>query len=364
MVPRTVQLVGRTGLASFFSGFRRASSEATGIAGSPIRRLRSEVFGPSNLDLQELDVGLYAADPHRLLVPPGQRGRVFGGQVVGQAMHAATLTLPTDGRSVHSLHAYFLKAGRTDRPILYHVENTSDSRSFSTRRVLARQAGAIIYQCQVSFQVSEESDLEHALPMPLGVPKPEDCRSMDEIFEGYRGDPRVQGTSEEATASRAALEQMADFVARNPIEVRPTHEADPLDPDPHPRAPKMSVWMRTRLPLGANPNLHLCSAAFFSDLCLLPTGLLPHGINFPGISSMTKLSLMASLDHAMWFHSPFRADEWVLYDLDSPRAAGNRTLVFGRLYNQAGVLCASVAQEGVVRKRKAGDQQTAPVLPV
>mmetsp|Transcript_21579 Transcript_21579/g.66885 ORF Transcript_21579/g.66885 Transcript_21579/m.66885 type:complete len:345 (-) Transcript_21579:45-1079(-) len=323
---------------------------------SALQRLRGEAFGPSNLDLQELDVGLYAADPARLLVPAGQRGRVYGGQVVGQALHAATLTAPPD-RCVHSVHAYFLKAGRTDRPIIYHVENTSDGRSFSTRRVLARQAGATIFQCQASFQVAEESDLQHAPSMP-DVRPPDESPGAEDVLAGLRSDPRVAGASPEATLARQALEATERFMASNPIEVRYAASVpDFLDPDPQPRPARSAVWMKTRLPLEDAPNLHLCAAAFFSDWTLLTTSLLPHRIVAPGFSSMLKLSLLASLDHAVWFHRPFRADEWVLYSVESPHAAGGRTLTLGQIYSRDGAHCASVAQEGVVRRRREGDSR-------
>merc|ERR1712150_317580 len=166
----------------------------------------------------------------------------------------------------------------------------------------------------------------------------------------------------EAKEGREALEAIVDFMARSPIEVKAAfgggEESDVLDPEPRSLPPRRAVWMRTRRPLGQNQNLHKSAAAFLSDLCLLPTALLPHRMQFPGLSAMKKLSMMASLDHSMWFHSSFRADEWMLYDMDSPRACGNRALVFGKIYSQAGILSACVAQEGLIRRRQEGDERS------
>lgn len=318
---------------------------------SAVHRLRDQRFGPSNLDLDELDVGLYSAPAERLLVPAGQRGRVFGGQIIGQALHAASLTAP-DRKRVHSIHAYFLRAGRTDRPIVYLVDRVSDGRSFATRSVKARQAGECIFTCQASFQAEEHSDWEHTLPMPE-VPMPEDLQSVDELCDELRRDPRVQGSSEEAQCARAALEAATEFVRANPIEVKhASFRPDVLERTPPAREPVRSLWMRTRLPLGDDPRLHQCAAAFFSDWSLLTTALLPHRIFAPGLSGFTRVGLLASLDHSMWFHSPFRADEWLLYHVVSPRSAGGRALCSGQIFTRDGALCASTAQEGLIRKKR------------
>ncbi len=250
--------------------------------------------------------------------------RVFGGQVLGQALTAASYTV--HDRSVHSLHAYFLVAGDVNAPIVYEVDIARDGKSFSNRRVVAIQHGQPIFNMTASFQVPEEG-LEHAAPMPQ-VPGPE-------------GLPDVRELPPDVLVK--VPEKMRRFLTHErPFEFRPVEPIHLVMP---PRAaPVRHIWLKTLAKLPDNADLHRNVLAYVSDYQLVSTATLPHGIHFAEGNVQ-----LASLDHAMWFHRPFRADEWLLYAMESPNASGGRGLALGRFFTRDGALVASTAQEGVVR---------------
>ncbi len=255
-------------------------------------------------------------------------GRVFGGQVLGQALSAAVQTVPAD-RKVHSLHSYFLRPGNVSKPIVYEVDRIRDGGSFTTRRVVAVQGGVAIFNMQASFQ-TPESGFEHHDEMP-DVPAPDGLET-----EHARLDARTQGWPE---AVRAKV------LAERAFEVR---LMDPND-DPFvttPRPPKRSLWFRATARLADDDALHAYLLAYVSDFSFVSTALLPHGVSW----MTTKGLQLASLDHIMWFHRPFRVDEWLLYDIQSPSASSSRGLVHGRIFTQDGRLVASTAQEGLMRQ--------------
>jgi len=250
--------------------------------------------------------------------------RVFGGQVLGQALTAASYTV--QGRDVHSLHAYFLVAGDVDAPIVYEVELARDGKSFSNRRVVAIQHGQPIFNMTASFQVPEEG-LEHAAEMPA-VPGPEGLADVREL------PPDVL---------EKVPEKMRRFLTHErPFEFRPVEPIHVIAP-PH-AVPVRHIWVKTVDTLPDNADLHRNVLAYVSDYQLVSTSTLPHGIHFAEGNVQ-----LASLDHAMWFHRPFRVDEWLLYAMDSPNASGGRGLAMGRFFTRDGRLVASTAQEGVVR---------------
>jgi acyl-CoA thioesterase-2 len=250
--------------------------------------------------------------------------RVFGGQVLGQALTAASYTV--DGRDVHSLHAYFLRPGDVGAPIVYEVDRALDGRSFSNRRVVAIQHGRPIFNMAASFQI-QEPGLEHQAPMPR-VPGPEGLADIREIPD---------------EVLRRVPEKMRRFVTHErPFEIRPVEPIQLLDPEP--AEPKRHIWIRAVAPLPDNPHLHRNLLAYISDYQLVGTSTLPHEVSFVAGNLQ-----MASLDHAMWFHRPFRIDEWMLYAMESPNASGARGLALGRFYTADGRLVASTAQEGLIR---------------
>ncbi|MGN7724718.1 acyl-CoA thioesterase II [Luteimonas sp. 22616] len=250
---------------------------------------------------------------------------VFGGQVLGQALSAAQATL-TQPRNAHSLHAYFLRAGDIEHPIIYDVDRTRDGGTFSVRRVTAIQHGQVIFFCAASFQEHEDSG-EHQLSMPE-VPKPEDIDPAPAI------PPDVLATL--PTKVQRWLDRMG------PFEFRHVYPRDELNPPKRP--PFQQVWFRLAEKVGDAPELHRALLAYASDFHLLGTATFPHGISYyqPNVQ-------MASLDHALWFHRPFRADDWLLYSIDSPSAQGSRGLARGLIYDREGKLVASTAQEGLIR---------------
>lgn len=254
-------------------------------------------------------------------------GAVFGGQVLGQALSAAAQTVPAD-RPVHSCHAYFLRQGDARLPIVYDVDPIRDGGSFTTRRVVAIQNGKAIFSMSASFQ-EDEDGFDHADPMPE-VPGPEGLLSEREL--AARIADRIPDV-----LKRIAL-------ADRPIEIRPVQVIDPLRPKPAP--PKRQLWYRALGRLPDDPAVHRYMLAYASDFQFLVTALQPHGVSW-----LTPGMQVASLDHAMWFHRPFRADEWLLYDVVSPSASGARGFVTGRFFDQQGRLVASVAQEGLTRRR-------------
>lgn len=251
---------------------------------------------------------------------------VFGGQVLGQALMAANLTVDAD-RQVHSMHAYFLLPGE-HAPIDYSVQRVRDGRSFTTRHVVARQQDRIIFEMSASFQTHDEG-IEHQLSMPETVPP-----------EGLRSDYERRL----AIGDRLSDRLRTRILHPHGLEFRAVDDDDLLAPEPQPG--ERSIWMRTVAPLPDDPMLHRALLAYASDHGLLVTALRPHGMSYlqPGMR-------LASIDHAMWFHRDFRMDEWLLYRIDSPNANGARALCRGSVFTRDGQLVASTAQEGMVRQR-------------
>ncbi len=256
-------------------------------------------------------------------------GAVFGGQVLGQALSAAVQTVPAE-RHVHSLHAYFLRSGDVTKPIVYDVDRIRDGGSFTTRRVVAIQNGKAIFNMAASFQVDERG-LEHQDPMPE-APPPESCPTEQERARPY--------------ADKLPKLMRERAVAERPFELRPVGPEDDDAFHPAPRPAHRMVWVKTVGRLPDDPALHRYLLAYASDYSLITTALLPHGITW-----LTSGMQIASLDHVMWFHQPFRVDEWLLYVLDSPAAHGARGLARGRVFTKDGRLVASVMQEGLIRQR-------------
>jgi acyl-CoA thioesterase II len=277
----------------------------------------------SILDLEQLEVNLF-----RGRSPQVGWQRVFGGQVIGQALVAATRTV--NGRPPHSMHAYFLLAGDPKVPIVYEVDRIRDGKSFTTRRVIAIQHGQAIFSMSVSFHADEDG-LDHQMPMP-NVPKPEALPSDAEIKQ------RILPTMPEPVRRYYERER--------PIELRPVEFGRYIGQQP--ADGRFNVWIRATGRLPDDPAIHRCVLAYASDFTLLDTALVPHG------RSVFDRSIMAaSLDHALWIHRPFRADEWLLYAQDSPNLHGARGFARGLIYAADGTLVASVAQEGLLRERKA-----------
>jgi len=271
------------------------------------------------LDLEEIEIGLYRARQ-----PRSRLQRVFGGQVLAQALSAAMRTVP-ESRVVHSLHAYFLVGGRIDIPIVYDVELVRDGGSFSSRRVVARQGGRVIFYLSASFHLLEEG-FEHADPTPAGVPAPEDCPSLREVLAAGSG-----RTAEFWDQEWGALDvRYVGDSRRGGVPEDPEHPA------------RARIWVRTSGPMPDDPRLHLAALAFISDLTLLSASTVPH-------DALIGFDVQAaSIDHAMWFHRPFRADQWLLYDQISPSANHALGLSTARLF-QGGSLVSDVAQEGLIR---------------
>jgi acyl-CoA thioesterase II len=274
------------------------------------------------LDLETIDLNLF-----RGIQPDTLLQRVFGGQVAAQALVAGARTVEPE-REVHSLHSYFLRPGDTAVPIVYDVERIRDGKSFSTRRIVARQHGRAIYFMTASFQVPEDG-FEHQDLMPEAL-APDECLDLGDLFR-----KRSPQNADEWIREWAAL------------EVRYVGDSRPGGAIPNDERPSQSrLWIRVNGNLGGDPLLHRAAFTYASDMTLLGSTLVPHGmhVSHPKMQS-------ASLDHTIWFHRPFRADEWLLYDQASPSASGGRGLAFGRLFSEDGVLVASVAQEGLIRHR-------------
>jgi len=273
------------------------------------------------LDLEPLEVNLFRGQS-----PKVGWQRVFGGQVIGQALVAATRTV--EGRQPHSLHGYFMLPGDPKVPIIYEVDRIRDGRSFTTRRVVAIQHGQAIFSMSASYQIAEDG-FEHQAPMPE-VPGPDALPSESEV---------------KAELLPKMPEPMRTYFERErPIEMRPVEMQRYTSGDPG--KPIFHVWIRATDPLPDDPAVHQAVLAYASDITLLDTSLVPHGrtVFDPTIQG-------ASLDHALWFHRPFRADEWLLYAQDTPFAGGARGFSRGLIFRQDGTLVASVAQEGLIRDR-------------
>jgi acyl-CoA thioesterase-2 len=275
----------------------------------------------SILDLEPLEENLF-----RGISPKTDWQRVFGGQVIGQALVASCRTV--DSRMPHSLHCYFILPGDPNVPIIYEVARLRDGKSYSTRQVSAIQHGNVIFSMMVSFHVGEASLFEHQEKMP-DVPPPEQLGGDD---------------------AKLILERLPGFIRRyyeseRPIELRPVEFKRYLGeklPDG-----RMNIWIKATAMLPADPALHLCALAYASDFSLLDAALARYG------RTVFENDLTAaSLDHAMWFHRPFRADEWLLYCQDSPNARAGRGLARGLIFRRDGTLVASVAQEGSIRERR------------
>ncbi|MFJ5993686.1 acyl-CoA thioesterase [Streptomyces sp. NPDC092370] len=277
------------------------------------------------LDLEQIEEDIFRGRSRSAVVP-----RVFGGQVAAQALVAAGRTVPED-RPAHSLHAYFLRPGDPGAPIVYTVDRIRDGRSFTTRRVVAVQHGKPIFHLSASFQTYEDG-LDHQEPMP-GAPDPVTLPTGAERLRGYGHlDPVV-------------VEKFLE--ARAAVDLRYVDEP-PYGKFGEPREPHSQVWFRTNGKLDSDvddPLLHVVLATYVSDMTLLDSVLLAHGRGGWAVGDVVG----ASLDHAMWFHRPFRADEWLLYDQESPSAYGGRGLGQARIYTQDGRLAVTVIQEGVVR---------------
>ncbi len=275
------------------------------------------------LDLEELEHNLF-----RGRSPQAGWQRVFGGQVIAQALVAAQRTVETS-RAVHSLHCYFMLAGDPAVPIVYQVDRLRDGGSFTTRRVTAIQHGRAIFSLECSFQVAEEG-LDHQMPMPLDVPPPEELRSQFELIE---------------LAGTAVPDQVRRFWARErPLEIRPVNIEHYVSREKLP--PFQKVWVRLTGDVPEDGRLQTALLAYLSDMTLLDTATFPHGRT--GFDPEIQ---MASLDHAMWFHRPHRLDDWLLYTQDSPNSVGSRGFSRGFLYARDGTLVASTAQEGLMRLR-------------
>ncbi len=275
----------------------------------------------SILNLEPLERNLY-----RGLSPQVGWQRVFGGQVIGQALVAANRTV--EGRRAHSLHAYFLRAGDPAVPIIYDVDRIRDGGSFSTRRVVAIQHGQAIFSMAASFH-KEEGGLEHQMAMP-DVPPPEDLPSEAEL--------------KAKLIDRVPEPVKAYWQRERPIEIRPVDLSRYFSRDK--RGPGQLVWIKATGALGEDLALHQCVLAYASDFTLLDTALIAHGrfVFDPNL-------MLASLDHAIWFHEPFRADDWLLYAQDSPSSSAARAFCRGTLFTRDGRLVASTAQEGLIRER-------------
>ena len=272
------------------------------------------------LELERLEINMFRGESRDIGAP-----QVFGGQVLGQALVAASATV--EGRIVHSLHAYFLRPGDFDAPIVYEVDRSRDGQSFSNRRVIAIQHGQQIFNMTASFQVPQ-SGVEHQLPMPK-VPPPEDLHDMD-------------------THQRELIPQFPEklrrlFEHQRPFEFRPVRMPDyfkreRLEPIKH-------VWFRAVDRPPDDVALQRCLLAYVSDYHLLDTATLPHALSWVGGSGVR----LASIDHAMWFHADVQVADWMLYSIDSPSASGARGFCRGSIFTRAGKLVASTAQEGLIR---------------
>ena len=275
------------------------------------------------LDLEPLEVNLFRGQSRDL----GGKA-VFGGQVIGQALMAASRTV--EAREPHSLHAYFLLPGDMAAPIVYEVEKIRDGKSFSARRIQAIQHGRPILSMIASFQVPEDG-LEHQLPMPE-VPPPESLRPYTELREEWL---KEAGEVHPRIAASMRRQIAVDF--------RPVYPWNPLNPQV--TEPRQAIWLRTTGPVPDAPMLHRCLLAYASDFNLIGTALRPHA------QSWYKAEMVvASIDHALWFHRDARVDDWLLYVMESPSAQGARGMCRGMIYDRAGRLIASVAQEGLMRK--------------
>lgn len=285
----------------------------TNVLGELIKLLRLEKIEENIFRGQSQDLGF---------------GAVFGGQVLGQALSAASQTVPEDRRA-HSLHAYFLRPGDATRPIVYDVDCIRDGSSFTTRRVVAVQKGRAIFNMAASFHI-DEPGFEHQASFPQDVPEPESVKS--ELEMATRVKDKIPASVRDI------------ILCRKPIEIRPVNPINPFAPEK--RLPKRYVWFRADGNMPEDPAVHRCMLAYASDFGLVSTSLYPHAHSFwdPDMQ-------VASMDHAMWFHRDFRMNDWLLYAMESPSAAGARGLSIGKIFNRDGTMVASTIQEGLIRYR-------------
>jgi acyl-CoA thioesterase-2 len=275
----------------------------------------------SLLELERLEVDLF-----RGRQPDTSRQRVFGGQVAAQALAAASQTVPAEV-SAHSLHAYFLLPGDTAIPIVYDVERIRDGRSFATRRVVARQHGTSIFYLTASFHLAEIG-LDHQDQMP-DVPPPEDCPTMGDLFR------KITRRADDRSWEREWAALDVRYAGDSRSSPRLSSDAEPA---------RAQIWIKAAGPVPDDRICNTCVLAYASDLTLLGVSLVPHHVLI--VSPQIQ---PASLDHTMWFHRPFRVDDWLLYDQHSPSASGARGFALGRVFSRDGRLVASVAQEGLIR---------------
>ncbi|QXC56667.1 acyl-CoA thioesterase II [Vibrio mimicus] len=274
----------------------------------------------SLLQLEKLEEGLYRGASENLGLP-----QVYGGQVIGQALSAARYTVESD-RTVHSFHSYFLLPGDPEKPIIYDVENLRDGRSFSTRRVKAIQNGRPIFYLTASYH-GDAPGFEHQKTMPV-VPGPENFASESELA---------------AQIAHFLPEKLQRaFCGEKPIEMRPVTVINPLKPQK--AEPKQYLWIRANGNMPDDQLIHQYLLAYASDWGFLVTALHPHGV-----SLMTPKFQVATIDHSIWFHRPFKMDDWLLYAIESPTASNTRGLVRGEIYDRQGNLVATAVQEGVMR---------------
>jgi acyl-CoA thioesterase-2 len=275
------------------------------------------------LSLEQIEENLFRGVSQDLGFP-----QMFGGQALGQALSAASQTVET-GRYAHSLHGYFLRPGDAHRPVLYQVERVRDGGSFTTRRVMAIQKGVPIFTCSASFQ-GDEPGFHHQSQMPE-VPGPEGLLNESELAQRFAHllPERLRGPA----------------TSEKPIEIRPVNPINPFDPDV--REPVKYLWFRANGSLPDDRQLHKYLLTYASDFNLVVTAMQPHAV-----TARDPAMQLASLDHAIWFHRTLRMDDWLLYAMDSPWAGNARGLARGSIYNRAGELVASVAQEGLIRQRQ------------
>jgi acyl-CoA thioesterase-2 len=274
------------------------------------------------LDLEPIEHNIYRGQNRDV-----GTGMIYGGQVLAQALVAAARTVPSD-RPVHSMHGYFILAGDLSVPVVYFVDRLRDGGSFTTRRVTAIQHGNAIFNLSASFH-RPEAGLEHQVEMPA-VPDPDTLTPELEVIRARRDD---------------IPEPLRDTLTQDrPLDIRPVDDPDPFDRSV--RSPRRCLWVRANGTLDDDPLHHQAVLAYASDYGLLVAALRPHGMNFRDPRLM-----VASLDHSIWFHRPFRADEWLLYEVESPVSGGGRGFARGTYFSRSGDVVASVAQEGLVRLR-------------
>jgi len=279
------------------------------------------------LHVERLDTYLFRGASLDLALP-----RVFGGQVLAQSLNAAYRTVESDRRP-HSLHAYFLRPGDKSLPIIFEVDPIRDGRSFTTRRVVAKQNGKAIFNCSISFQITEDG-LSHQIDLPIDVPQPEALES-DVNWARKLGQGKSGLTEEKYRA-------MMLLFNTDVVDMRSTHRIESLEPRID--EPRHGFWFKFNGEVGDDPVIHRTLLAFISDKALMSTGLRPHPVGF-----LTHKIIGASLDHAMWFHGDIRVDKWVYYYMDSPRSMRARDFNRGSFYTKDGSLIASTAQEGLIR---------------